>query len=542
MARTPERADRRLRPAARRDAAAARCLARPGDARAGGAGSAVARSAGADARRAGNAPGRLAEGPRGDAVAAARGAGAANDQRMAEVRQAVESRLAAIQQDNEKKLEQMRATVDEKLHATLEQRLGESFKPGRRAARAGAPRPRRDAEARQRRRLAQPRAEQRQDARHLRRGAARRPARAGVHAEQYATNVETVPASGARVEFAIKLPGPARRRRAALAADRLQVPARGLRAAARGAGATPTGPASRRPAEAIEKRLRAEARDDPREVRRAAAHHRLRHPVPADRRPLCRGAAPARPGRGAAARAQGHARRPDHAAGDADQPADGLSHAGAREALDRGLGDARRGQDRVRQVRRGAGEHASKKLHEASNTIDEAEVRTRADGAQPAQASRPCPDPRAQGMLPGLLDDDPAPMPEPTPPSEAPRCAGRVVRPGAGRADRRPDRAAFVHGRRAHGGAAGGAARGPRAPGRSGVLLGLFAAAPIVLALQRRPARRPARLSPADPRRGRPDGRPAASARSPRPSSPARRLPRALRSRRCSPAPARTSA
>ena len=29
---------------------------------------------------------------------------------------------------NEKKLEQMRATVDEKLHATLEQRLGESFK------------------------------------------------------------------------------------------------------------------------------------------------------------------------------------------------------------------------------------------------------------------------------------------------------------------------------------------------------------------------------------------------------------------------------
>jgi len=52
----------------------------------------------------------------------------ANDQRMAEVRGAVESRLAAIQQDNEKKLEQIRATVDEKLHATLEQRLGESFR------------------------------------------------------------------------------------------------------------------------------------------------------------------------------------------------------------------------------------------------------------------------------------------------------------------------------------------------------------------------------------------------------------------------------
>jgi len=51
-----------------------------------------------------------------------------NDQRMSEVRSTVEQRLTAIQLDNEKKLEQMRATVDEKLHATLEQRLGESFK------------------------------------------------------------------------------------------------------------------------------------------------------------------------------------------------------------------------------------------------------------------------------------------------------------------------------------------------------------------------------------------------------------------------------
>ncbi len=47
---------------------------------------------------------------------------------MAEVRTTVEQKLSAIQQDNEKKLEQVRQTVDEKLHATLEQRLGESFK------------------------------------------------------------------------------------------------------------------------------------------------------------------------------------------------------------------------------------------------------------------------------------------------------------------------------------------------------------------------------------------------------------------------------
>ena len=49
-------------------------------------------------------------------------------ERMSELRHTVEQRLASIQEVNEKKLEQMRATVDEKLHATLEQRLGESFK------------------------------------------------------------------------------------------------------------------------------------------------------------------------------------------------------------------------------------------------------------------------------------------------------------------------------------------------------------------------------------------------------------------------------
>jgi DNA recombination protein RmuC len=44
------------------------------------------------------------------------------------LRTAVEQRLERIQQDNSAKLEQMRLTVDEKLHATLEKRLSESFK------------------------------------------------------------------------------------------------------------------------------------------------------------------------------------------------------------------------------------------------------------------------------------------------------------------------------------------------------------------------------------------------------------------------------
>lgn len=50
------------------------------------------------------------------------------DARLREVRQAVETRLESLQKDNSEKLEKMRATVDEKLHETLEKRLGESFK------------------------------------------------------------------------------------------------------------------------------------------------------------------------------------------------------------------------------------------------------------------------------------------------------------------------------------------------------------------------------------------------------------------------------
>ena len=50
------------------------------------------------------------------------------DARAEQLRLSVENRLSAIQTDNAAKLEEMRQTVDEKLHATLEQRLGESFK------------------------------------------------------------------------------------------------------------------------------------------------------------------------------------------------------------------------------------------------------------------------------------------------------------------------------------------------------------------------------------------------------------------------------
>ena len=118
-----------------------------------------------------------------------------------------EAHLQSLQDDNSKKLDQMRAVVEEKLQKTLETRLGESFK------------------------LVSDRLEL------VHKGLGEMQALAGevgdlkkvltnvktrgtwgevqlgnlleqvLTAEQYATNVETVPGSGKRVEFAIRLPG-----------------------------------------------------------------------------------------------------------------------------------------------------------------------------------------------------------------------------------------------------------------------------------------------------------------------------------------------
>jgi len=53
---------------------------------------------------------------------------AVNVQQQETLRQVVATRLQQIQEDNTKRLEQMRATVDEKLQGTLEAKLGEEAK------------------------------------------------------------------------------------------------------------------------------------------------------------------------------------------------------------------------------------------------------------------------------------------------------------------------------------------------------------------------------------------------------------------------------
>ncbi len=50
-----------------------------------------------------------------------------NEERMERMRDTLHKSVTQLQQENSKKLEEMRVTVDEKLHATLDKRLGESF-------------------------------------------------------------------------------------------------------------------------------------------------------------------------------------------------------------------------------------------------------------------------------------------------------------------------------------------------------------------------------------------------------------------------------
>ena len=131
----------------------------------------------------------------------------ANARRLAEVRGTMEQQLTQLQASNATKLDEMRQTVDEKLQGTLEARLGESFKQV--------------AERLEQvykglgemQRLAQDVGSLNRVLTNVKtRGVFGEVQLAGLleqvfTREQYAANVETVPGSNARVEFAIRLPG-----------------------------------------------------------------------------------------------------------------------------------------------------------------------------------------------------------------------------------------------------------------------------------------------------------------------------------------------
>jgi DNA recombination protein RmuC len=130
-----------------------------------------------------------------------------NAQRMGEIRETLEAKIRDLQADNAARLEEMRRTVDEKLHSTLETRLSESFR---------LVSDRLD-------KVHQGLGEMQQlavgvgDLKRVLTNVKTRGTWGEVQLEmlleqmltgdQYARNVETIPGTGERVEFAIRLPG-----------------------------------------------------------------------------------------------------------------------------------------------------------------------------------------------------------------------------------------------------------------------------------------------------------------------------------------------
>ncbi len=130
-----------------------------------------------------------------------------NEQRLEAVRSTVEARLDVLRNENTQKLEQMRATVDEKLQATLDERLGQSFKQVAdrlEQVHKGLG----DMQT-----LAIGVGDLKRVLTNVKRRGTWGEMQLGalladvLNPGQYGTNIETIPGSGKRVEFAIRMPG-----------------------------------------------------------------------------------------------------------------------------------------------------------------------------------------------------------------------------------------------------------------------------------------------------------------------------------------------
>jgi DNA recombination protein RmuC len=130
-----------------------------------------------------------------------------NQQRLADVRNALDTQLKALQTDNAAQLEKMRATVDEKLQATLETRLSSSFKQiaeRLEAVQRGLGEMQSLATGVGDLKRVLSNVKTRGTFGEVRLGALLEQV---LTPEQYAANVATVPGSNERVEYAIRLPG-----------------------------------------------------------------------------------------------------------------------------------------------------------------------------------------------------------------------------------------------------------------------------------------------------------------------------------------------
>ena len=130
-----------------------------------------------------------------------------NAQTLGELRNTLDTQLKALQADNAQKLEQMRATVDEKLQSTLEARLGQSFKlvsERLEAVQRGLGEMQSLAAGVGDLKRVLTNVKTRGTFGEVQLGALLEQV---LTLEQYAGNVATVPGSGERVEYAVKLPG-----------------------------------------------------------------------------------------------------------------------------------------------------------------------------------------------------------------------------------------------------------------------------------------------------------------------------------------------
>lgn len=130
-----------------------------------------------------------------------------NEQRMGELRATLDAQLKALQSDNAQKLEQMRATVDEKLQSTLETRLGESFRlvsERLEAVQRGLGEMQQLASGVGDLKRVLTNVKTRGTFGEVQLGALLEQV---LTIEQYAGNVATLPGSGERVEYAVRLPG-----------------------------------------------------------------------------------------------------------------------------------------------------------------------------------------------------------------------------------------------------------------------------------------------------------------------------------------------
>ena len=130
-----------------------------------------------------------------------------NNQRIKEIQSILEEKIQQLQTENASKLDEMRQVVDEKLHATLEQRLGESF---RLVSERLETVHRSLGEMHQ---LAIGVGDLKKVLTNVKTRGTWGEVQLGILLEQmltpnqYAKNVETIPGSGAFVEYALKLPG-----------------------------------------------------------------------------------------------------------------------------------------------------------------------------------------------------------------------------------------------------------------------------------------------------------------------------------------------